>query len=115
MGYINLHGTATRLNDQIEARVINALFGERVPCSSTKHLTGHTLGAAGITEAAIGMLILQRNLLLPAQDFSLSPQDDTLPPCGLIEHPQPLSRPVILSNSFAFGGNNTSILLGRMS
>ena len=115
VGYINLHGTATRLNDQIEARVINALFGERVPCSSTKHLTGHTLGAAGITEAAIGMLILQRNLLLPAQDFSQSPQDDTLPPCGLIEHPQPLSRPVILSNSFAFGGNNTSILLGRMS
>ena len=115
VGYINLHGTATRLNDQIEAQVINALFGERVPCSSTKHLTGHTLGAAGITEAAIGMLILQRNLLLPAQDFSQSPQDDTLPPCGLIEHPQPLSRPVILSNSFAFGGNNTSILLGRMS
>lgn len=115
VGYINLHGTATRLNDQIEARVINALFGERVPCSSTKHLTGHTLGAAGITEATIGMLILQRNLLLPAQDFSQSPQDDTLPPCGLIEHPQPLSRPVILSNSFAFGGNNTSILLGRMS
>lgn len=97
VGYINLHGTATQLNDQIESMVVNALFGERVPCSSTKHLTGHTLGAAGITEAAISMLILQRDLPLPAQDFSLSPRDPTLPPCGIIEKPQPLARPVILS------------------
>lgn len=86
VGYINLHGTATQLNDQIESMVVNALFGERVPCSSTKHLTGHTLGAAGITEAAISMLILQRDLPLPAQDFSLSPRDPTLPPCGIIEN-----------------------------
>lgn len=114
MGYINLHGTATPLNDRIESHVINALFGVRVPCSSTKHLTGHTLGAAGITEAAIGMLILQRNLPLPAQDFSQSPRDETLPPCGIIEHPLPLPRPIILSNSFAFGGNNASILLGSI-
>ncbi|MZT09646.1 beta-ketoacyl-ACP synthase, partial [Citrobacter amalonaticus] len=115
VGYINLHGTATPLNDQIESRVVNALFGERVPCSSTKHLTGHTLGAAGITEAALSMLILQHDLPLPVQDFSLSPRDPALPPCGIIEQPQPLERPFILSNSFAFGGNNTSILLGRMS
>ncbi|MCG3024195.1 beta-ketoacyl-ACP synthase, partial [Escherichia coli] len=47
--------------------------------------------------------------------FSLSPRDPTLPPCGIIEKPQPLARPVILSNSFAFGGNNASILLGRVS
>lgn len=115
IGYINLHGTATPLNDQIESRVVNALFGERVPCSSTKHLTGHTLGAAGITEAALSMLILQRNLPLPAQDFSQSPRDPALPPCGIITQPQPLERPVILSNSFAFGGNNASILLGRIA
>lgn len=114
VGYINLHGTATPLNDRIESHVINALFGVRVPCSSTKHLTGHTLGAAGITEAAIGMLILQRNLQLPAQDFSQSPRDETLPPCEIIEHLQPLPRPIILSNSFAFGGNNASILLGSI-
>ncbi|HHQ4050760.1 beta-ketoacyl-[acyl-carrier-protein] synthase family protein [Citrobacter sp. Cm046] len=115
VGYINLHGTATPLNDQIESKVVNAIFGENVPCSSTKHLTGHTLGAAGITEAAISMLILQRDLPLPPQDFSQSPRDETLPPCGIIEQPQPLARPVILSNSFAFGGNNASILLGRIS
>ncbi|MGD8163848.1 beta-ketoacyl-[acyl-carrier-protein] synthase family protein [Pantoea sp. FN0307] len=113
VGYINLHGTATTLNDQIESKVVHDLFGERVPCSSTKHLTGHTLGAAGITEAAISALILQKNLPLPPQDFSLSPIDPTLPACAILRQAQPLVRPVILSNSFAFGGNNASILLGR--
>lgn len=114
VGYVNLHGTATQLNDQVESKVMHALFGEEIPCSSTKHLTGHTLGAAGITEAAIAMLILQRDLPLPPQDFSRSPRDPALPPCGIIDYARPLERPVILSNSFAFGGNNASILLGRM-
>lgn len=115
VGYINLHGTATPLNDKIESKVVNHLFGEGVPCSSTKHLTGHTLGAAGITEAAISVLILQHHLPLPPQDFSQAPVDDSLPACGLLHHAAPLARPVILSNSFAFGGNNASILLGRRS
>ncbi|MDZ7323890.1 beta-ketoacyl-[acyl-carrier-protein] synthase family protein [Kosakonia sacchari] len=115
VGYINLHGTATILNDQIESQVVYTLFGDRIPCSSTKHLTGHTLGAAGITEAALSALILLRDLPLPPQDFSHYPRDTTLPECGLLSAPQPLSRPVILSNSFAFGGNNASILLGRVS
>lgn len=115
VGYINMHGTATPLNDKIESQVVNHIFGDTVPCSSTKHLTGHTLGAAGITEAGIAMLILQHNLPLPPQDFSQIPVDDTLPPCGLLHACAPLARPVILSNSFAFGGNNTSILLGRCS
>ncbi|KFB99301.1 FabV family 3-oxoacyl-[ACP] synthase [Trabulsiella guamensis ATCC 49490] len=113
VGYINLHGTATTLNDQIESQVVHDLFGDRVPCSSTKHLTGHTLGAAGITEAALCALILQYNLPLPPQDFSVSPPDPTLATCGILHQAQPLARPVILSNSFAFGGNNASILLGK--
>lgn len=115
VGYINLHGTATPLNDSVEAHVVHALFGERVPCSSTKHLTGHTLGAAGIIEAALSALILQRDLPLPAQDFSRSPRDPRLPACGILTEPRPLAKPVILSNSFAFGGNNASILLGKAS
>ncbi|EMS7635610.1 beta-ketoacyl-[acyl-carrier-protein] synthase family protein [Salmonella enterica subsp. enterica] len=115
VGYINLHGTATPLNDQIESRVVHDLFGERVPCSSTKHLTGHTLGAAGITEAAIATLILQMQLPLPPQDFNRGEIDPTLPACGVLREAQPLARPAILSNSFAFGGNNASILLGRVS
>lgn len=115
IGYINLHGTATPLNDRIESQVVHDLFGERVPCSSTKHLTGHTLGAAGITEAALAWLILTRDLPLPPQDFSRYAPDDTLPPCGVLHKPAPLKKPVILSNSFAFGGNNASIVLGRAS
>ncbi|WP_193132715.1 beta-ketoacyl-[acyl-carrier-protein] synthase family protein [Enterobacter hormaechei] len=114
VGYINLHGTATPLNDRIEAQVIHDLFGDRVPCSSTKHLTGHTLGAAGITEAALSWLILTRSLPLPPQDFSRYTPDDTLPAFGLLHQSAPLNKPVILSNSFAFGGNNASLLLGRV-
>ena len=114
VGYINLHGTATPLNDRIEAQAIHDLFGERVPCSSTKHLTGHTLGAAGVTEAALSWLILTRGLPLPPQDFSRYAPDDTLPACGLLHHSAPLKKPTILSNSFAFGGNNASLLLGRV-
>lgn len=114
VGYINLHGTATPLNDRIEAQAIHDLFGERVPCSSTKHLTGHTLGAAGVTEAALSWLILTRGLPLPPQDFSRYAPDDTLPACGLLRHSAPLKKPRILSNSFAFGGNNASLLLGRV-
>ncbi|MGC0021865.1 beta-ketoacyl-[acyl-carrier-protein] synthase family protein, partial [Enterobacter asburiae] len=115
IGYINLHGTATPLNDQIESQVVHDLFGESVPCSSTKHLTGHTLGAAGITEAALSWLILTRDLPLPPQDFARYAPDDTLAPCGLLHQRTALKKPVILSNSFAFGGNNASILLGRAS
>ena len=113
VGYINMHGTATPLNDQVEATVVNRLFGDRVPASSTKHLTGHTLGAAGVCEAALSALILARELPLPAQDFSVSPLDERLPECGLLNAPTPLKKPVILSNSFAFGGNNACLILGR--
>src|SRR5471030_1814822 len=115
VGYINLHGTATPLNDSVEAGVIERIFGDRVPCSSTKHLTGHTLGAAGATEAALSWLMLTRNLSIPVQDFSQYERDVSLPEIGLIQTPQWLRKPVILSNSFAFGGNNACILLGRLS
>ncbi len=112
IGYINLHGTATRLNDQVEAQVVNRLFGTETPCSSTKHLTGHTLGAAGAVEAALSWLLLTQSLPLPQQDFSRVPRDAELAPIGLVCQPQPLGQRAILSNSFAFGGNNACLLLG---
>lgn len=113
VGYVNLHGTATPLNDRMEAKAIRRLFGDRVPCSSTKHLTGHTLGAAGATEAALCWLILTRDLHLPEQDFSNSARDDELADINLIEQKQKIKSQLILSNSFAFGGNNTSLLLKK--
>lgn len=115
VGYINLHGTATRLNDQAEAAVTYRLFADRVPCSSSKHLTGHTLGAAGATEVALSWLIVHKDLPLPVQDFSVAARDATLPNIALVTGEQRAVRPVILSNSFAFGGNNACILIGRAS
>lgn len=115
VGYINAHGTATPLNDQAEAAVIHRLFGNQTPCSSTKHLTGHTLGAAGATEAALSWLILTQNLNLPPQDFSVMPRDTHLPDIRLVKKNETLAKPVILSNSFAFGGNNACIVIGRPS
>ncbi|PLV62102.1 beta-ketoacyl-[acyl-carrier-protein] synthase family protein [Erwinia sp. B116] len=114
LGYINLHGTATRLNDQVEAAVIRRLFGDLVACSSTKHLTGHTLGAAGITEAALCWLLLTAELPLPAQDFSVSSPDPELGEFGLLQQQQQLKQRFIASNSFAFGGNNACLILGTI-
>jgi len=113
IGYINLHGTATRLNDGIEAKVIHQLFGNRVPCSSTKHLTGHTLGAAGAIEAALAWLCLTQDIPLPPQDFTGGTLDADLEDCGLLTAPGRLERRYIMSNSFAFGGNNTCLILGE--
>jgi len=113
LGYINLHGTAPEQNDRVEAQVVQRLFGDSVPCSSTKHLTGHTLGAAGATEAALCWLLLTRDMALPEQDFSQGTPDALLGEFGLVTQPQRLQKPAILSNSFAFGGNNASILMGK--
>lgn len=112
VGYINLHGTATPLNDSAESLAIHRVFGAETPCSSTKHLTGHTLGAAGVTEAILCWLLLERDLTLPVQDFSASAKDGTIADINLITRPQKLSKKAIISNSFAFGGNNACILLG---
>ncbi|WP_066458153.1 beta-ketoacyl-[acyl-carrier-protein] synthase family protein [Castellaniella caeni] len=112
VAYINLHGTATQANDQVEAQAVAQVFGEQVPCSSVKHLLGHTLGAAGACEATLCWLLLTQPLALPAQDFSHSPLDARLPPFGLLQAPGRLRRPLVMSNAFAFGGNNTSLILG---
>lgn len=113
IAYINLHGTATQANDQVEAQAVADVFGDQVPCSSIKQLMGHTLGAAGACEAAICWLLLTQTLALPAQDFSQSPIDPLLPSFGLLTSPGQLRRPFIMSNAFAFGGNNTSLILGQ--
>ena len=113
VGYINLHGTGTRLNDAMEAKAVYRLFGDQVPCSSTKALTGHTLGAAGATEAALAWLLLTEDLPLPHQAYPAKERDESLAAISLLLAPQPLARPVVVSNSFAFGGNNVSLLLAR--
>ena len=112
LGYVNLHGTASKMNDQAEATVMHRLCGPQTPCSSTKYLTGHTLGASGIVELCLSALTLERDLPLVPQDFSTNHLDPTLPEFGLItQKGQHLKRPYVMSNAFAFGGNNTSVIL----
>lgn len=114
IGYINLHGTATPLNDEAESKAVYRLFNSSLtPCSSTKHLTGHTLGAAAATELAISYLLIQKGLNLPKQDFSISPFDSKLDRIAIVTRDILIEKSIIMSNSFAFGGNNTSLIIGK--
>ncbi len=113
IGYVNLHGTATKLNDAMESKAMASLFKGKVPCSSTKYMTGHTLGAAGIVEATILCYLLKHDLDLPVQDFSHDEIDDTLDECGLVKEKMKAKKKVMMSNSFAFGGNNASIIIAN--
>ena len=90
-----------------------SLFKGKVPCSSTKYMTGHTLGAAGIVETAILCYLLKHDLDLPVQDFSHDEIDDTLDECGLVKEKMKAKKKVMMSNSFAFGGNNASIIIAN--
>lgn len=117
--YVNLHGTATSLNDQMESLAIFEVFGNKTFCSSTKPYTGHTLGAAGAVEAGICWLMLQNKEMetqfLPIQLWD-GIADPELPKIGLVDSDDELEKPLqyVLSNSFAFGGNNISLLMGRL-
>jgi 3-oxoacyl-[acyl-carrier-protein] synthase I len=108
--YINLHGTATPANDRVEGRAVHAIFGTGTPCSSTKGVTGHTLGAAGITEAAVALLSIQQDFL-PGSPTTREVDPETQCAIALRGVPRRLSR--VLSNSFGFGGNNCSLVFGR--
>ena len=107
--YINLHGTSTPANDAAEGKAVAALFGDSVPCSSTKGATGHTLGAAGAVEAVICALALSDGFL-PG-----SPGTQTLDPAIPIDYLLQGRTGAVrhaLTNSFGFGGSNCSLILG---
>jgi 3-oxoacyl-[acyl-carrier-protein] synthase-1 len=108
--YVNLHGTATPANDRAEGRAVHALFGAGTPASSTKGITGHTLGAAGITEAAITLLALEHGLL-PGSPTTRSVDPETLCAISLRSEPRALER--AMSNSFGFGGSNCALVFGK--
>jgi 3-oxoacyl-[acyl-carrier-protein] synthase II len=114
IGYINAHGTSTKQNDVNETRAVKAVFGAYAPevaMSSTKSMTGHTLGAAGGIETAFSVLVVQRGVLPPTIN-----RDTPDPECDLDVVPnQARERRVerALSNSFGFGGTNATIIVGR--
>jgi len=114
--YLNLHGTATPQNDAMEARVVHDLFGAELPCSGTKPLTGHTLGAAGALEAAFCWLALDaenRENRLPPHLWDGVP-DPELQQLHFVTPGERAARlQYAMSSSFAFGGNNAAVILGR--
>ena len=115
--YLNLHGTATQHNDAMESLAVATLFPEGVACSSTKPLTGHTLGAAGALEAAFCWLSLSADNpahALPPHVWD-GQADPVLPPLKWVttsEHLTSIAPRYLMSNSFAFGGNNVSLIIG---
>ena len=117
VGYVNLHGTATALNDKMESQAVQEVFGLDTLCSSTKPFTGHTLGAAGAIEAGICWLTLSASdsQLLPVHVWD-GERDPELAPLNLVSPDSRLEMPLryVLSNTFAFGGNNISLLMGRI-
>ena len=109
--YIQLHGTATKANDQVEDKAVRAVFGSGTPCSSTKGWTGHTLGAAGAVGAVLASLCLTHDIL--PGTLNTTTVDPEFSSYVLLEN-QRKSANIILSNFFGFGGNNCSLLLGRV-
>jgi 3-oxoacyl-[acyl-carrier-protein] synthase-1 len=115
VGYVNLHGTATPKNDEMESEVMARVFGVDVPCSSTKSLIGHTLGAAGAQELGFCWLLLcddNAGRRLPAHGWD-GVRDPALPPIHLAGAGETWDRDVFVSNSFAFGGSNAAVVIGR--
>jgi len=112
--YINLHGTATTQNDKMEATVVNRVFGSSLACSSTKSRTGHTLGAAGAIEAAFCYMLLTRGESeLPLHVYD-NHYDSELPKVALVTELSSKAKiSKTMSNSFAFGGNNISLVMER--
>ncbi|MBV7297788.1 beta-ketoacyl-[acyl-carrier-protein] synthase family protein [Enterovibrio paralichthyis] len=113
IAYVNAHGTSTPLNDAMESKAIFRVLGDNVPVSSTKPLTGHTLGAASAIEAAICWHLLSHGLPLPVSIHQQS-RDPEIAPIRLATRGESLKGHAILSNSFAFGGNNVSLILGKL-
>ncbi|MDO9096318.1 MAG: beta-ketoacyl-[acyl-carrier-protein] synthase family protein [Rubrivivax sp.] len=107
--HLNLHGTGTPGNDAAEDKAVVAVFGNTLPCSSTKGYTGHTLGAAGGVEAAIAMLALQHGFM-PA-GLNVQQQDPALHTLYL-QQPREQRLQAVASNSFGFGGSNASLIFG---
>jgi 3-oxoacyl-[acyl-carrier-protein] synthase-1 len=111
IGYINAHGTGTEINDLSEGRAIESVFQGKVPpVSSTKGFTGHTLGAAGAVEAVFSVLSIRDQIILPGinclhpmQEFSF--RQPAAVQKAVVNH--------VISNSFGFGGNNTSLVFSK--
>jgi 3-oxoacyl-[acyl-carrier-protein] synthase II len=114
IGYINAHGTSTKVNDQVETLAIKKVFGERaykIPISSNKSMMGHLISAAGAVELIISVMAMRRGILPPTINYE-TPD----PECDLDYIPNTAREKrvdAVLSNSFGFGGQNASVIASR--
>ena len=109
ISYINAHGTGTKNNDLSESVALKNVFGENIPMfSSTKAFTGHTLAAAGAIEAVFSILAIQHNLVYPNLNYDTAISETGLVPVSKLLTDKPVNT--VLSNSFGFGGNNSSLI-----
>ncbi len=114
VGWVNAHGTGTPLNDVVESQAMRMVFGERVndvPLISTKGMTGHCLGAAGAIEAVATVVALNRGIIPQTLNFRGHDPECDLDYCH--DGSKPSGCSVAMSNSFAFGGNVTSLVLSK--
>jgi len=111
--YLNAHGTSTPVGDAAELGAIKAVFGERLPAiTSTKSLTGHALGAAGVHEAIYSLLMMQNNFISPSANVTqLDPAAEGVP--IVRERRDNVELNTVLSNSFGFGGTNATLVFQR--
>ena len=108
--YINLHGTASRANDATEDLAVASIFGTHAVAGSTKGWTGHTLGAAGITEALVCAMALEDGWVPGTLNCRVV---DPHLQCAIATSPPGVVPRHAMTNSFGFGGNNCSVVLGR--
>lgn len=113
INYINAHGTGTKNNDLSEGKAIERIFGSSVPpCSSTKSFTGHTLGAAGGIEAVFSIMAIEDQCIWPNLSFNKKMNELGFTP--VTELRKNITVMNVLSNSFGFGGNNTSLIFSKL-
>ncbi|MEI6456976.1 MAG: beta-ketoacyl-[acyl-carrier-protein] synthase family protein [bacterium] len=113
ISYINVHGTGTQNNDLSEGLAIEKVFGSKVPpFSSTKGYTGHTLGAAGAIEAVISILSMKNNVIFPNLNWNTPMKELSMTPVIRIKRDVTVNH--VLSNSFGFGGNNSTLILSKV-
>lgn len=111
--YINVHGTGTPNNDLSEGKALEFIFGNKVPpFSSTKSFTGHTLGASGGIEAVLSVMAITQNIIYPSFNFSVPIKELNITP--LTEFIENMKIQHVLSNSFGFGGNNSSLIFSAI-
>ncbi len=110
--YINTHGTSTVLGDNKELEAIRNVFGEMCPpISSTKSMTGHALGAAGVNEAIYSLLMLENGFIAPS--INITEMDEHAKPFDIVTETRQADLKTVMSNSFGFGGTNATIVMRK--